>query len=156
MHQLVRRVCVAAATTIAAAAAAFAGGAITQGAAAEGATAQISSAPHILARPRNVMVNGTAMLTGTGFPIDSLVHLQECGSAAWMVPQEPCDTTNEITLMSGPSGRFATPFKAQLCPRKPPRKPPVTGETCYIGEPHLTGEDTIGLVGAAKITVTYP
>jgi hypothetical protein len=93
MHQLVRRASVAAATTIAAAAAAFAGSAITQG-----ATAQIASAPHIVARPRSVMVNGTTMLTGSGFPVDSLVHLQECGSAAWIVPEEPCDTTNEITV----------------------------------------------------------
>jgi hypothetical protein len=135
----------------AAAAAALACNAIAQR-----ATAQITPAPHIVARPDSVMVNGTTMLTGTGFPADSLVHLQECGSAMWIVPEDPCDTTNEITVMSGPSGRFSTPFKVQLCPRKLPPKPPVTREKCYIGEPQPSGIDTIRLLGAAKIIVTYP
>jgi len=31
----------------------------------------------------------------------------------------------------------------------------VTEETCYIGEPQPNGIDTIGLLGAAKITATY-
>jgi hypothetical protein len=123
---------------------------------AEGATTRITSAPHIRARPRSIMVNGTTTLTGTGFPANGPVHLRECGSAAWIVPEEPCDTTNEVTVMSDASGRFTTPFEVQLCPRKLPPKPPVTREKCYIGEPHLTGEDTIGLAPAVKITVTYP
>lgn len=123
---------------------------------AQGARTRITSAPHIRARPRSIMVNGTATLTGTGFPANSLVHLQECGSPAWIVPEEPCDATNAVTVMSDASGRFATPFEVKLCPRKLPPKPPVTRERCYIGEPRLTGEDTIGLAAAAKITVTYP
>ena len=32
----------------------------------------------------------------------------------------------------------------------------MTEETCYIGEPHPRGIDTVALIGAAKITVTYP
>jgi hypothetical protein len=59
-------------------------------------------------------------------------------------------------VMTGPRGHFSTSFTVALCPREVPPKPPVTRETCYIGEPQITGEDTIGLVGAAKITVTYP
>jgi hypothetical protein len=121
-----------------------------------GVAAQAASGPHISVKPRSVMVNGAAMLDGRGFPANSLVHLQECGSTAWIVPQNPCDTTNEITVMTGPRGRFSTSLTVALCPREVPPKPPVTRETCYIGEPQITGEDTIGLVGAAKITVTYP
>ena len=130
--------------------------AVVCGATAAGATAQITPAPHIVARPDNVMVNGTTMLTGTGFPADSLVALRECGSANWIAPEDPCDSTNEITVMTGPSGQFTTPFTVQLCPRKLPPKPPVTREKCYIGEPHPSGVDTITLLGAAKIIVTYP
>ena len=102
------------------------------------------------------MVNGTTMLTGSGFPASNPVHLQECGSSFWIVPEEPCDTANEVTVMSDSSGRFSTPFTVQLCPRTVPPKPPVTRERCYIGEPQSTGEDTVGLLGAVKITVTYP
>jgi len=58
--------------------------------------------------------------------------------------------------MSGPSGGFTTPLTVQLCPRKLPPKPPVTRERCYIGEPQPSGIDTISLIGAAKIIVTYP
>ncbi len=32
----------------------------------------------------------------------------------------------------------------------------LTEEKCCIGEPHPSGVDTIALVGAAKVTVTYP
>jgi hypothetical protein len=123
---------------------------------AAGVAARPALTPHIGVKPRSVMVNGTTMLSGRGFPANSLVHLQECTSAAWIVPQDPCDTANEITVMTGPTGRFSTSFTVQLCPREVPPKPPVTRERCYIGEPQLTGEDTMGLLGAAKLTVTYP
>jgi hypothetical protein len=114
------------------------------------------SAPHIAVHPRSVMVTKTVVLTGRGFPANTLLRLQECGARSWIVPQEPCDTTNEITVMTGPRGRFTTDFEAQLCPRLIPPKPPVTEETCFLGEPELTGEDTAGLLGAAKMIVTYP
>jgi hypothetical protein len=130
--------------------------AVAGGAAVAAAPAQISSTPHIRARPNNVMVNGTTMLTGTGFPPSSTVRVEECGRTGWIVPEEPCESSNAVTVMSNSSGRFSTPFTVQLCPRELPPKPPVTRETCYVGEPRLTGEDTIGLAGAAKITVTYP
>jgi len=145
------RIVVRASVAVLAAAGAFACSAIAQDAA-----AQITPAPHIVARPNNLMVNGTTQLTGTGFPADSQVHLQECGSATWIAPENPCDSTNEVTVMTGPTGRFATLFKVELCPRKLPPKPPVTREKCFIGEPQPTGIDTIGLLGAAKIIVTYP
>jgi hypothetical protein len=131
-------------------------GATVAGFAGSGAIAQSAPGPHIAVKPRSVMVTKTVTLKGSGWPADSLVRLQECGASAWIVPEDPCDTTNEITVMTGSSGRFTTPFKAQLCARELPPKPPVTRETCYIGEPHSTGEDTAGLLGAAKIIVTYP
>jgi hypothetical protein len=121
-----------------------------------GAPAQAGTAPHIAGHPRSVMVNGTTQLTGKGFPANTAVRLQECGTTAWILPEEPCDTTNHITVMTGPTGRFTTAFTLQLCPRVLPPKPPVNRERCYIGEPQVTGEDTAGLLGAAKIIVSYP
>jgi hypothetical protein len=130
--------------------------AVAGGLAAQAAPGRIGSTPHISLRPNHVMVNGTTMLSGTGFPPSSMVRVEECGRTAWIVPEEPCDSTNAVTVMSNSAGRFATAFEAQLCPRELPPKPPVTREKCYIGEPRPTGEDTVGLVGAAKIIVTYP
>jgi len=115
-----------------------------------------ASGPHIAVRPRSVMVNTRATLTGSGFPANSSIRLQECGAAAWIDPQNPCDSANEITVTTGAKGAFTTTFAVQLCPRELPPKPPVTRERCYIGEPQSTGEDTAGLLGAAKLTVTYP
>ena len=114
------------------------------------------SAPHIGVHPRSVMVTKTTTLKGSGFPANSQVRLRECGATAWIVPQEVCDTANEITVTTGPKGRFTTEFEVDLCPRELPPKPPVTREKCYIGEPQSTGEDTEGLLGAAKVIVTYP
>jgi hypothetical protein len=102
------------------------------------------------------MVTKTTTLTGSGFPANSQIRLQECGVPAWIVPQEPCDMANEITVTTGPKGRFTTPFEVQLCPRELPPKPPVTREKCFIGERQSTGEDTEGLLGAAKVIVSYP
>lgn len=123
---------------------------------ASAAAAQTSTPPHIVANPNNIMVNGITTLTGTGFPPNASIPLQECGQTTWIAPQDPCDSTNAITVTTSPEGTFTTPFKVQLCPRSVPPTPPVTEETCYIGEPHPTGVDTITLLGAAKITVTYP
>lgn len=119
-------------------------------------TGYAGSAPHIAAHPRSVMVTKSTTLTGSGFPANTLIRLQECGATSWIVPQEVCDTANEITVTTGPKGRFTTPFEVQLCPRELPPKPPVTREKCFIGEPQSTGEDTAGLLGAAKVIVTYP
>ncbi len=119
-------------------------------------TSATPAAPHIVARPDSVMVNGTTTLTGTGFPAKSKVLLQECGEASWIAPKNPCISTNEVTVTTGAGGGFTTPFKVQLCPRTLPPTPPVTEETCYIGELRPTGIDTLALLGAAKITVTYP
>jgi hypothetical protein len=50
--------------------------------------------------------------------------------------------------------RFRATFTAGLCPEGEPGEMP-TERICYIGE--LVGaEDAESLVGAAKVTVTYP
>ena len=117
----------------------------------------VSSTPHIVARPDNVMVNSSIRLIGTGFPADTTIALRECASKGWIVPQNPCDTNNGVSVTTDALGGFKTSFKAELCPRGvQPGSRPVTSDTCYIGEPKPAGIDTIELVGAAKITVTYP
>ena len=130
--------------------------ALVTSAAAQTTVPPVAAAPHIVARPNNLMVNATTTLTGTGFPAKSRVSLAECGAASWIAPRDPCDTTNTVTVTTNRAGGFTTPFKVQLCPRTTPPVPPVTEETCYVGEPHPTGVDTIALRGAARITVTYP
>ena len=113
--------------------------------------------PHIVATPNNVMVNTTVRLVGTGFPAHATLVIEECGSTTWVVgTQAPCDTSNTISVATNRRGRFTSPFKVELCPRPNPPTPPVTRETCYVGNPQPRGIDTITLVGAAKITVTYP
>jgi len=118
--------------------------------------AQASTTAHIAVKPRSVMVDKAATLTGSGFAANSSVQLQECGATMWIVPQEPCDTANEITVAVNSAGRFKASIKVLLCPRELPPTLPVTQESCYIGAPQPTGLDTVSLTGAAKITVTYP
>ena len=105
--------------------------------------------------PNNVMVNLFTTLTGVGFPPVSTVELRECGKKNWIAPKNPCDTTNGISVKTNTSGGFKTAFKVELCPDGV-RGPEPTSEICYIGEPKPVGLDTIALVGAAKVTVTYP
>ena len=64
-----------------------------------------------MARPDSVMVNATTTLTGVGFPAKSKVHLEECGAALWVVPRDPCVTTNAITVTTNALGGFTTPFR---------------------------------------------
>jgi hypothetical protein len=125
------------------------------GAFAASAIAQSSAAPHIVARPHIVMVNGTTTLIGAGFPPDKSILLRECSTKLWIVPQEPCDTTNEQTITTSSAGTFTTLFTVQPCPGILPVGP-VPEEICFIGEPNPTGIDEVRLVGAAKIIVTFP
>lgn len=114
------------------------------------------TSPHIVARPNNLMVNTSTTLKGTGFAPHAKITIEECGQKGWIVPQNPCDTDNAITVHTDGSGRFKGSLKAELCPRTQPGPGPVTQETCYLGQPKPEGIDTIQLVGAAKIIVTYP
>ncbi|MGO9320263.1 MAG: hypothetical protein ACLQBY_05620 [Solirubrobacteraceae bacterium] len=109
--------------------------------------------PKITARPRTVMVDATTTLRGSGFPANTVIELRECGRTFWLAPHYPCIANEEAVATDG-RGRFRATFQAGLCPEGEPGKMP-TERTCYIGE-LVTGEDTGSLVGAAKITVTYP
>ena len=111
-----------------------------------------ASGPQITAKPRSVMVNQSTHLVGTGFPAHTAVTLQECGMPTWVVMQQVC-SPGTVTVTTNAAGRFATPFVVKLCPDA---SGPATRKTCYIGEPKPQGIDTIHLVGAVKITVTYP
>ena len=111
--------------------------------------------PHIVANPNNVMVNSSTTLTGTGFPPSTTIAIRECGRTSWIAPQNPCDVTNGISVTTNAAGGFTASFKVELCPDGV-RGPEPTSEICYIGEPHPSGIDTIALLGAARITVTYP
>jgi hypothetical protein len=113
--------------------------------------------PKILAKPDSVMVNQSTTLIGTGFPKRSEVTLSECSRETWIAPQNPCEETNQVTVKTNGTGAFKTSFKALLC--EPSSTPPNAGpteRTCFIGEIQPTGVDTIELLGAVRISVTYP
>ena len=119
------------------------------------AGSQASSVPpHIVAKPNNVMVNTKTKLVGVGFPAHSTLTIKECSQKTWTVPQNPCDTTNTIQVVTDGRGRFHSKFTVQTCPAA--AKQPGFAEICYIGEPVVKGVDQETLLGAAKITVTGP
>ena len=118
------------------------------------AGAVAATPPHIVAKPNNLMVNTKTTLTGTGFPVKTKLTIQECSTNFWIAPQNPCSTTNKITVQTDSHGKFVRQFRVALCGGK--RGPGPTSQICYIGEPHPEGVDTIRLLGAAKVTVTYP
>jgi hypothetical protein len=110
----------------------------------------------IVAKPNNVMVNTKITLEGRGFPAKTRLKIAECSRTNWVVvAQKPCDTDNSISVLTNRNGRFSSPFTVELCPRSKSGHH-VTEETCHIGNPEPQGVDTIALVGAARITVTYP
>lgn len=111
-----------------------------------------AAGPHITARPRTVMVNHSTRLVGTGFPAHTAITLQECGVTTWLVMQPVC-SPGTVEVTTNAAGRFTTSFNVTLCPDA---SGPATRKSCYIGEPKPQGVDTIHLVGAVKITVTYP
>jgi len=111
--------------------------------------------PTITAVPNNLMVNTFTTLTGKNFAPHKSITLKECSVKNWVVEvANPCDTTNAVTLTTGAKGGFTTRFQAQLCPNGTRVGP--TAVRCFIGVPTPSGVDTIKLVGAVKIIVTYP
>ena len=129
----------------------LAGGVVAPAAAATSPTPS-----HLVAKPDNVMVNTKIRLAGTGFPARTKLTVEECGTTSWVVPANPCDTNNSVSVRTDAHGRFASPLEAELCPRGKHPKGPATREACYVGVPHPKGVDTVRLVGAARVTVTYP
>jgi hypothetical protein len=112
------------------------------------------AAPTITAKPSHVMVSSATALTGAGFVANSRLHLRECGRRFWLVPEEPCNTSNAITVETNRYGRFKATFHVELCPEGRVGKVP-TERICYIGRVQF-GEDTGELQPAARIIVTYP
>jgi hypothetical protein len=131
--------------------------ALTVGVLSAEASAVSSTPPRIVAKPNNVMVNTKVTLTGAGFAARTKLAIEECSTRGWVVvAQHPCVSDNKISVVTDAHGRFTHKFKVELCPRSTTGSGPATEETCYIGSPHPQGVDTISLVGAARVTVTYP
>ena len=121
------------------------------------ASAVSSTPPRIVAKPSNVMVNTKITLTGTGFAAKAKLSIMECSNRNWVVvAQHPCVSDNKISVVTDAHGGFTRKFRVELCPRTTTGPGPVTQETCFIGNPHPEGIDTMSLIGAARITVTYP
>ena len=118
------------------------------------ASAATAAAPHIVAKPTHVMVNQQVALQGRGFAPDVSLTLLECSETHWIAPKNPCLSDNSITVHTTASGAFRARMKAEICPAA--SSPPQTERTCYIGVPHPTGVDTVQLVGAARIVVSWP
>jgi hypothetical protein len=112
--------------------------------------------PHIVANPNNLMVNTTTNLTGTGFLPNKTLKIRECSRTNWIVPQQPCATSNVVTVTTNSSGGFKTKMTAEVCPKVTNVAVRGFSETCYVGVPHPVGVDRVVLAGAAKLTVTGP
>lgn len=110
--------------------------------------------PHISAHPTNVMVNQTVTLYGSGFAPNATLTLAECSATHWVVNQNPCLSDNQVAVTTSRTGSFLTTMKAGICPGT--ATTPPTQRTCYIGAPKPSGLDTIRLVGAARIVVSWP
>jgi hypothetical protein len=110
--------------------------------------------PHITAHPNNLMVNTATELIGKNFQPSTTLTVKECGLKNWIVPQNPCDSTNSIVVTTNAQGGFKSSFTAQTCTTGSGQ--PGFSEKCYIGVPTPSGVDTITLVGAVRITVTGP
>jgi hypothetical protein len=118
------------------------------------AAAVAPTPPHIVAKPNNLMINTKTTLTGSGFPAKARLMIEECSSTGWVVVANPCVKTNKISVVTDRQGRFKAQFLIVLCGGK--RGPEPTSQICYLGNPQPEGIDTITLLGAAKVTVTYP
>jgi hypothetical protein len=110
--------------------------------------------PKIVAKPTSVMVNRPVKLRGSGFKPNATFTVEECGQTNWIAPQSPCASGNSVMVTTNAKGKFKATMTAMLCPQASP--PTLTEETCYIGEVSVTGIDTLELVGAAPITVSWP
>jgi hypothetical protein len=117
--------------------------------------AAAASSPHIKAQPNNVMVNGSIALAGVGFRAKHTYTIRECSTTSWIAPQSTCSSNNAISVSTNKRGRFHASFKADVCANGQRGNEP-TSVICYIGTPQPTGVDTVSLVGAVQITVTYP
>jgi hypothetical protein len=107
-----------------------------------------AEAPHIaIIQPTPVTTAvETVGLHGTGFVPSTTYTVAECPQTSWVVPQNPCVNTNDVTVTTDTTGAFTHSFMPVPCTV-------ILPSTCYIGVPLPSGVDTIELVGAAKIIV---
>jgi hypothetical protein len=117
------------------------------------------SGPKIVLDPTSAMVNTTVKVRGKGFAPNASITLAECSKTAWSLPEAPCVDGNQVTVTTNANGKFHAKMTAKLCPVGPTvvtPGTPVTQETCYIGQLTPTGIDTLALVGAAPIQISWP
>jgi hypothetical protein len=105
-------------------------------------------------KPNDVMVNTSVEVKGAGFARKASITLRECSRTFWIVPEQPCNTGNEVTVQTNAHGGFTTSIKAEVCPEGEAGKA-ITERKCYIGVAKF-GEDTVELSPSAKLIVTYP
>ncbi len=117
------------------------------------AASTAKASPTIVARPDSVMVDRTTRLTGTHLPAKTTITIEESAEQNWIAPQDPCDTTNALTVTTNGAGRFKGVLTVHTCSTS---GTPGFSETCYVGEPKGSGVDTVTLVGSVAITVTGP
>lgn len=120
-----------------------------------GAVGASPTPPHIVAKPNNLMVNTTTKLTGTGFTPNTSLKVAECSRTSWLLPKQPCATSNKVTVTTNASGGFKATMKAVVCPKIKTADTRGFMETCYVGVPRIS-KDSVALIGAAKIIVTGP
>ncbi len=121
------------------------------GAAVAGAVSPVP--PTIRVHPDNVMVNTDTHVVGQHFSAGQTVTLVECGKTSWIVPKNPCDSDNSVTVTANGKGNFKTTMKVEACPAK--AQPPGLSQTCFIGVEQF-GIDNVTLRPHASIVVTFP
>jgi hypothetical protein len=116
--------------------------------------------PKIVLDPTSAMINTTVEVHGKGFAPNASITVAECSKTTWSLPEQPCVDGNQVTLTTNANGKFKTTMKVGLCPSGPTpvvsTGTPVTQRTCYIGQLTPTGIDTLALVGAAPLMVSWP
>ena len=78
-------------------------------------------------KPKDVMVTQSVQVKGMGFARRAAVTLRECGRTFWIVPEEPCNTGNEVTVHTRPLPALeeATAPTAESYSRTVPVAPPM-------------------------------
>ena len=74
--------------------------------------------PTLGADPVSVMVGTTTKLTGTNFPANAALTIKECSQTTWIVPENPCATSNVITVATNSIGDFDATLTAEVCPSR--------------------------------------
>jgi hypothetical protein len=122
---------------------------------ASAATGPVTTPPHIVATPNNLMINTKTVLTGTGFAPATKLVVEECSATSWIAPEDPCASSNIIHVRTTAAGNFKHSMTATICPSDGAPKPGFV-QRCYVGVPHPFGVDQVRLLGATSLFVTGP